>query len=347
MSALLSYLLEHGGCSIRYRIMKEVMNIEITNDEMLKLQGQIKNKNKVKKILERQQADGWIGNELHGNPGTGLDSSVSVLLDNGVNREDFIMQRVAASLLAEGTDRPYRTSFKGGEALDLGGRGGNKAVKAGILADLGEENNSLVQDEMETGLSYLKDSLAYKSIDDFSSVNKRGIRFYNTNAHFPGANHLNLLSATESWRTDENMDMVKGALEHCMNIMRGKSYNIMFKSNTHFVGPFNFKWNLDEFDISEIEEDSYALVWWLRSLQRISKIGIVRHVPGLKKAYDYLFELVQSEAVVNKQSEAGLKRFKDILSVENCWRKKEDIYCDVMFYGVMILFYAGYDIAEL
>ena len=79
----------------------------------------------------------------------------------------------------------------------------------------------------------------------------------------------------------------------------------------------------------------------------MSKIGVIQEVVNLKKSYDYLYELVKSKELLYKQSEASLKRFKDILSVENNWRKKESIYCDVMFYGVMILYNAGYDIERL
>lgn len=68
--------------------------------------------------------------------------------------------------------------------------------------------------------------------------------------------------------------------------MKDHSYNIMLKSGAHFVGPFNFKWNLWNFDISEINEDSYALVWWLRDLYKLSKIGVISDIAELKKAYE-------------------------------------------------------------
>ena len=347
MGNILSFLLEYGGCSIQYRIKRKIMNVDPSSSELQNLQKQILNKPKVIKILEKRQVDGWIGNELHGGRGKGLDSSVSFLIDNGVERDSKIMRDVITALLSENKDVSYRITFKGGEALDIGGRGGNRAVKAGILADLGEEDNAFVQNEMEISLCYLRDSLKYNSINDFSEVNKKGVRYYKKDAHFPGANHLNLLSATNSWRSAENVEMVKTSMTHCFNIMQEHSHNITFKADTHFVGPFNFNWNLAEFNISKTEEDSYALVWWLRNLNKMSKIGVIQEVVNLKKSYDYLYELVKSKDLLYKQSEASLKRFKDILSVENSWRKKESIYCDVMFYGVMILYNAGYDVESL
>lgn len=347
MESLLSYLLEHSGCSIQYRIKREIMNIDSSNSELLNLQEQILNKPKIKKVLDKRQPDGWIGNELYGSRGKALDASVFFLLDNGIEKDSALMKDVICAILDEKGEVPYRTTFKGGEALDIGGRGGNKAVKAGILAELGDENNSVVQDELDTSLRYLRDSLMYETIDDFSLVNKKGIRYYKKDAHFPGSNHLHLLSATRSWRNDKNIEIVKESIAHCFNIMKEHSHNIMYKSNTHFVGPFNFNWGLWKFDIKDIEQDSYALVWWLRNLYKLSKIGIVNKIPELKTAYDYLWELVSSQAIIGKQNDASLKRFKDILATEENWRKSERVFCDVMFYSVTILFYAGYDIEKL
>jgi hypothetical protein len=121
----------------------------------------------------------------------------------------------------------------------------------------------------------------------------------------------------------------------------------MFKTSTHFVGPFNFNWHLADFDSDDINRDSYALVWWLRNLYRLSTLGIARDVPEFRKAYDYLYRLVISRDILDKQNDMSLKRFRDILSVEDNWRSRKSIICDVFFYGIIILFYAGYDIEDV
>lgn len=344
---LIDYLLENGGSSIQYRVRKEMLKESPNNSEMLKLQGQIWNNNKVKKLMKRRHADGWIGDTLHGAPGDGLDSSITFLLGSGIEKDCQIMNDVASALLSDKEDVEYRTTFKGGEALDEGGRGGNNAVKAGILAELGREDNALVQNEIETSISYLEKSLEYQGIDDFSVINKKGIRYYKPDVHFPGANHLNLLATTQSWRNEANYELVKKSLAHCMKIVKGKDMNIMFKHKTYFIGPFNFKWNVADFNINDIQRDTYALVWWLRTLYNISKIGIVKDIPELKQAYDYLLNLVETGDILNKQTEMSLKRFKHILAIENSWRKQESIYCDVMFYALITLFNAECEVGNI
>lgn len=344
---ILDYLLENGGCSIKYRVRREILQEDMTSMEMQSLQNAILNKHKVKKILAAQHEDGWIGNELHGGVGQGFDSSISYLLSNGVEKDYPPMVRAAQSLLETQGEKPYRTTFHGGDALDLGGRGGNAAVRAGILADLGEEYNSIVQQELDISLSYLKASLSYTSINDFSVLNSKGIRYYTKDAQFPGSNHINLLSATQSWRNAENIELVRTALLHCLKIMRDNEHNIMFKSGSHFVGPFNFKWSFVDFEIAELERDSYAFVWWLRILYKLSKIGLIKDMPEFKKPYDYLYELVINQTILNKQSEQSLKRFKDILSIEDSWRQEISMQCDITFYCILVLYFAGYDIDQI
>jgi len=68
MDNLLEFLLEKGGCSIRYRIRREILHEDKTSNDMAALQDKIMNRPKVRKILAAQHDDGWIGKELHGGP---------------------------------------------------------------------------------------------------------------------------------------------------------------------------------------------------------------------------------------------------------------------------------------
>ena len=248
--------------------------------------------------------------------------------------------------ILEETNR-IRTTFRGGNALNEGGRGGNEAVKAGVLAELGAENNTIVNNQIKISLQYLHKSLLYETIDDFSIVNSKGIRYYKQDAHFPGSNHLSLLSTTEGWRNPENFELLKSSLCHCMKIMMESEEYIMFKVKSHFVGPFNFDWKISSFDIGDIKQDSYALVWWLRNLYKLSKIGVIFEVPELKKAYDYFYQLFITQDILNLQTNLSLKRFRDILSIEDSWKDKNSMYCDIMFYCAIIFHNAGYDVRNI
>lgn len=260
-----------------------------------------------------------------------------------MEKNNTSLQRVIDAIFSNNPDKPYRDTFRGGDALDKGGRGGNEAIKAEVLSNLGAEDNDIIQNQISIALRYLKDSLSYKTVDDFSLTNSKGERYYTPDAHLPGANHLKLLNDTLCWRTPENFELLKKSLCHCFNLMEDAEY-ITFKAGTHFVGPFNINWQLHRFNISHIHDDSYALVWWLRNLYRFSNLGVIRDVPQLVSSYDYLDTLFTSQDIVNLQTEKSLNRFKDILSVETPWRYPENTYCDIMFYCAVILHNVGYDI---
>lgn len=136
---ILDFLLEYGGSSVKYRTRRNILNGDIHSDEMLSIQEEILSKYQVRKLLDNQHEDGWIGNGLHGSRGKGIDSSISYLLNREVENDHPAMKKAVEALLSIREDKPYRTTFKGGNALDEGGRGGNEAVKAGVLAELGAD----------------------------------------------------------------------------------------------------------------------------------------------------------------------------------------------------------------
>jgi hypothetical protein len=71
-------------------------------------------------------------------------------------------------------------------------------------------------------------------------------------------------------------------------------------------------------------------------------LGFIREIPEFRKAYDYLYQLVISEDILKKQNNKSLKRFKDILSIEDSWRNEASIFCDIIFYGIIILYNLGH-----
>ena len=84
-----------------------------------------------------------------------------------------------------------------------------------------------------------------------------------------------------------------------------------------------------------MDRDSYALVWWLRTLDGLSTLGVVREIPELRVAYDYLYDLVESKDLPYKQNDMSLKRFKDIASIEDGWKNEKNKFCDVFFLGLV------------
>ena len=114
-----------------------------------------------------------------------------------------------------------------------------------------------------------------------------------------------------------------------------------FKSGSHFVGPFNYDWHICDFQIDDVMQDSYAFVWWLRTLYQSSTLGLIKDIPPLYNSFSYLEELFYSGDIYKKQTTLSKKRFKDIWSLETSWRKDKSMICDFVFSGLITLNNAG------
>lgn len=347
MANLIEFLKSNGGASVQYRLRRDILNEDSQTSEMRALHDQILVKSAVKKIIRLQHDDGWFGKEIHGVEG--VDTSVWRLLNHGVDRNHGTFQSLSQTLLNPKPNEPYKRTFPGGAALDEDGRGGNNSVAAQTLASLGHEDNPIVHNEINLSLEHCRRALEHGSIDDFSKTNRSGsVRFYKPNAYFPGANHYCLLSATENWRTVENVRTVKESLKHCKAIMRGSGNPaIMYRRKSHYVGPFNFPWDLFGFSVRVVRYDKYEFSWWLRMLYQLSGFGFAKALPELAQEYRYLREIVSSGATFNKQSEQVLKGFKYIWSIEKSWKNDVSIKADLYFLGLLILKKAGYSVKRI
>lgn|GEM_PF-2340781 len=60
-----------------------------------------------------------------------------------------------------------------------------------------------------------------------------------------------------------------------------------------------------------------------------------------------MYDLVISGDLLNKQTEMSLKRFRDIIAIEDSWRSEKSVFCDVFFHGLNALNNAGYEISDI
>ena len=214
----IDFLLEKACDSIRYLVLRDLLKTPVDKPEMVSLEEKILDQPNVKKILDAQCDDGWFGHELHGNDG--MDHLIGELLNAGVEKEHPAIKKAIRALVTPEIAQNHKNWFHGGDALDKGGRGGNRAVTAQILSWVRyPEDSPLIKEQIELSLEHMSAAANYDSIDDFS-VSANGKRFYKPNARFPGANHIAMLAATESWRTEENVNTVRRASARGYELMR-------------------------------------------------------------------------------------------------------------------------------
>lgn len=330
----IDFLLEHAGPSIKYLVHRDMLDTSINEPFMVALQSEILALPNAQKHFSAQRPDGWFGHELHGIDG--MDCHIGGLLNLGVEASNLAIQKAVAALLTPEIASTHKNWFRGGEALDAEGRGGNRAIVANILAMAqAPEDIPVYAEELTLAFEHLSAVLEYNSVDDFS-IRGKNKRYYKPKAKFPGANHIGILAATQGWRTDDNMKIAKAAIKHAYEIMKDVDEYITFKKPSEFgggfVGPFNYNWQalkpLTEEQIIGIINSSYnfQFAFWLGSVT-----GVPDWVQQHNGTYEVLADMLDRNVIFNQIPESALKAFKQVSGKEPNYRKKYAIGCDVLY----------------
>ena len=331
----IEFLLKFAPPNILYRTKKEILKEPIDTFEMLNLQQMIQQLPKVRKAYACQRENGFFGSVLHGAYFDGFDSTVELLKKNGVELTELHMVK-AREALTHWTGYEKDHFYKAGNAMDEHGRGGFRAVWAEQLVELGaDESLPQITEQMEMALTAFRGALEYSNPDDFSKkATFRGepCRYYIKGATFPAANHIRILEKTLSWRTGDNLSMVKRSFKHCKEIMKDYHDDVIYVNCGHFVGPFNYHWNAPKNRISIRDFDSHPIdfAWFMKGLGSAS---IVYPVFDDDNPYfiESLLAMIEDEHFVDSINDEQLRMFKNYASIAPYWRKKESIACDMYF----------------
>ena len=330
----IDFLLSKACGSIRYLVMRDLLGVPVDSAEMTALEEKILAQPNVKKILAVQCEDGWFGHELHGNDG--MDHLVGELLNAGVEASHPAIQKAIRALVTPEIASNHKNWFRGGDALDAGGRGGNRAVTAQILSWVHyPEDHPLMKEQIALSLEHMTAAANYTSIDDFS-VSANSKRFYKPNARFPGANHIAMLAATESWRTDENVEAVRRAAAHAYELMRDVDEYITFKKPAEFgggfVGPFNYNWQAltpmtEEKLLSIINGPySFGFAFWLGSVT-----GVPEFMPKPSGTYELLSDLLRRGDIDSLIPDEAYRAFRQVMGKEPTLRRRCAKKCDLTY----------------
>ena len=332
---LIDFTFENSSANIKYRILREIYNESVDTDRMKKLQSDILKLPKVKKAFSIQREDGFIGNVIHGVYFYGFDSTVSLLKRYGVEVSEPRLQK-AKEFLINWTDYEQDSFYKAGNAMDEHGRGGFRAILADQLVELGaDEALPQIQSEISNALNAFRGALNYSSVDDFTKkATFRGTpcRYYIKGAAFPAANHISLLEKTLSWRTDENLKMVKKSYKHCKKVMKEYNDGVIYVNCGYFVGPFNHNWSYEPrpVSMSDFDADPIEFAWFMRGLS-----GATKTYPVFEEDNPFfaqsLTALIEDGKFADKVSDEQLRLFKKYSSLQTSWRKKENIAADLCF----------------
>ena len=339
---IFDFTLNHAPVNILCRMKREILGEAADSDEMTAIYEKVLALPQVKKAFSCQREDGFIGDVIHGGYFGGFDSTVNLLKRNGVETSHPALVK-ARDCLISWTDYERDHFYKAGNAMDEHGRGGFRSVVTRLLLDLdASEEVPLIQTQISLALNNFRGALEHTSVDGFSKkATFRGetCRYYIKGAYFPDASHVDILSRTQSWRTEENLAMVEKSYRHCAALMKDYDGGQIYVNCGHFVGPFNYNWrgaqpvdpnavyriSLRDFDAHPID-----FAWFMKGLAWVGrKYPLVREAPV--NGYTDGLTTLLTDDFVNQVSPEQLRNFKNYAAIAPSWRKKEHIAADLYF----------------
>lgn len=330
----IDFLLAHACPSIKYLVHRDILGTSVTEPFMLLLQNEITAQSNTQRHLFAQHPDGWFGHELHGIDG--MDCHIGRLLNLGVEASSPAIQKAIAALLTPEIASTHKNWFRGGEALDAEGRGGNRAIVAKILAmTKASEDIPVYAEQLALAFEHLAAVLQYESIDDFS-IKGKNERYYKPQAKFPGANHIGILAAARGWWTEKRMKRARAAVKHAYELMKDVDEYITFKKpaafGNGFVGPFNYNWQalkpMTDAQIVDIMNSTYnfQFAFWLDFVT-----GVPDWVQQHNDTYEALADMLDRDAILDNISDSALNAFKKVSGREPSYRKKYAAECDITY----------------
>lgn len=330
----IDFLLAHACPGIRYLVQRDLLGISADEPHMKALQSEILLQPNTLRLLSAQHPDGWFGHELHGVDG--MDCLIGGLLNLGVEADHPAIRKTVTALLTPEIASAHKNWFRGGAALDAGGRGGDRAVTANILAmTKAPEDTPVYADELALAYEHLMAVTGYRSVDDFT-IRGKNERYYKPDARFPGANHIGILAAAQGWRTDDAMQNAKTAAKRAYEIMKDVDEFITFKKPAEFgggfVGPFNYNWQalspMTEEQIVGImnSPNSFSFAFWLGAVS-----GVPDWVRQHNGTYEVLAGMMERDALSDNLPDSALTAFRKVSGKEPSYRKKHAARCDLLY----------------
>jgi hypothetical protein len=282
---LTDIILESGTPTRRYIVMKDVLGKPLQSPEMTALQEEILRSKEVKKLLKKQNNDGWFGLGLHG--GESMDGIVTALRDMGVEAYHPFMKKAKEALLSDKNPFLQVAEKKAGwPPVEVYCH--PRVLALAALYD-NDENDKLLIKFQEELLQKFTQSLSIESLDEISRelTTKRftqtsGWKWHpNAEARvylkdkidtFPWVSDLHVLAASLNWKNEKTLQITTETMYHVSGF---SPVPIMFTPpQTSPVGTYEM---LDyPFDDPHLQKFT---TWRLQNYLNLCKVCDVSEIP--------------------------------------------------------------------
>ena len=323
--------------AIQYRVRKELLRGSPFSPEMIKLQDQILRTDIVKKVINSQGPDGWLGWSFHGYDS--MESGIRLLCENGVEANQPVLTR-ALDALEKHTDRLERGLGRVGRILDDLGFGGAETIRAYLFAHAGNEEIYFVKKQIGRALDVFKSASQIGSLECLYEPHKGRIVF-REGVCWPSIYHLRLLAMSRRWRTPENCKLVAESIQQIVRLSPIPDIHVRHKSQ--LIAPASFCMDDFKFDLNDMTDDQWML--WFHRLELLARLGVVNHIPDLKQQAQTLANLLrENQGLFTKNlSHTYFSKWGAYtgLALERDWRIPQRRINDLTFRSLLILHFAA------
>lgn len=326
MKNLSDQLINPNCPSIEYRTRKEILNENLSDNEVNEYQQKILSSPKVCQILEWQNDDGYFGTRLHTAP-TGSkiwphEGCVRYLLEMGVQLEFKPLQNALRIMLVPGWQKEGIDS-KAAQAM------GFEIIRASLFAQAGLNQYDFVHEWVEAALQAFRYVAEADSYSDIAIENKRGKFVFLGNKCIPTVFHMRMLAYTDMWRTVENQKILAMAFEKLYEWLPIPPAYI--KAGSQLVAPLGSIIH----PINSEYNEQYGF-WWFHFHELAARMGMLSEKSPFRKNFDLVDDMQLEQIAENikranqRTAYTGWGAYSG-LALNSDWKSKKNRISDLAF----------------
>jgi len=347
---MIDFLLKNANPSIKRRVKSEILH-NLTADEAALYQEQIMQEEMIKRIIECQQENGWIGKKLHG----GLDTqegATKYLAEKALEKDTPVLKRAMDAFESVPLDDLcYDTRGKIIDEFKVTGHGHN-LIRCACIARAGYDDVIDISPQIRLSLDCFRRVLEIDSVLDITRPIRGGKQLvFNGYEKWPCRYHLDILANTSSWKNEQNIKIISDAVTKLMKTDRPELINLVPSSWVGYaLGPLGaFPAQGLTVKVISLQPSPMSIpyrgrpeVYQMECIEWFSRCGIVKHVPALREVVDDIISTVDDEGICH----APTLEIKDWgayggFRLETDWKSRIRKACDITFRTLLILHYAN------
>ena len=297
-------------------------------------------------IANCQKENGWLGNGFHGpnknaGPYENQECGTKYLAEKGAKKDNPILQKaMEAFVTVPLSDLCYRTKGKVYDEFKFAANGQN-LIRCACIARAGYDDVIDIKPQIQLSLDSFRRVLEVDSIIDISrTIKSCKYRLFNNYEKWPCRYHFDILAHTDSWKSEENSQMLAKAFETLMRTDRPEMKGVGAIS---WVGnPLGTLGCLSEGYAVRYEKNGVSVIN-LEAIEWLVRCGVHHYLSAVQNEVEAIRKSIDKDGIcrINADEDAlrGISTYSG-LQIEKDWKSETRKLCDITFRALLILYYS-------